>query len=42
MNVTHDVIKLLQDNLVRIEKDFSYLKQPAELPRTYERSLVEV
>lgn len=42
MNVTHEVIKMLTDNLTRIEKDFSYLKQPSELPRTYERSLVEV
>ena len=41
-NATLDQCKSLSDNLVRIEKDFSYLKNPKLLPKAYDSCLLEV
>jgi hypothetical protein len=40
--ISFDAIKTLNDNLARVVKDFSYLKHPSQLPRAYEKSLIEV
>lgn len=34
--------KTYSDSLARLDKDFTYLKNPSLLPRGYEQSLIEV
>lgn len=41
-NVNVDKAKYLENVLVRLEKDFGYLKNPSQLPRAYEKALVEI
>ena len=36
------MVKALTDGIVRLDKDFTYLKNPILLPRAYEQSLLEV
>jgi len=42
MGVSHDTLKVFSDSIARLEKDFSYLKQPSQLPRVYEKALIEI
>jgi hypothetical protein len=39
---THDYVKYLSDYVTRIEKDFTYLQHPVNLPRAYEKGLIEI
>lgn len=41
-NVSFENIKYFSDLNVRVEKDFNYLKHPAQLPDAYEKALLEV
>ncbi|CDW86141.1 UNKNOWN [Stylonychia lemnae] len=42
IGVSHDVLRIMFDSIARLEKDFSYLKQPSQLPRVYEKALIEI
>ncbi len=35
-------IKILNDGLIRIDKDFAYLMHPSKLPRAYEKTIIEI
>ena len=41
-NVTFENVKYFADLNSRVEKDFNYLKHPAQLPDAYEKALLEV
>ena len=38
----YETLKTLSDNINRLERDFAYLKHPHQLPRAYEKSLIEI
>ena len=37
-----DISKFFTDMLAKLEKDFSYLKNPSILPNAYEKAVVEI